>query len=169
MRLDALELARRLRAIRLLAVDVDGTLTDGRLWYGPDGETVKAFHVHDGLGLKRLLTHGLEVAVVTARNTSIVTRRMADLGISRCIQAANDKGASMRALQHELGLTPEQCAFVGDDLPDLSAFAASGLGFAVADAQSAVRDAAHWVTRTNGGCGAVREVCELLLVAQGLH
>jgi 3-deoxy-D-manno-octulosonate 8-phosphate phosphatase (KDO 8-P phosphatase) len=152
-----------MREIRLLGVDVDGTLTDGRLWYNVDGELVKSFHVHDGLGLKRLMAAGVQVAIVTARQSQIVTRRMRDLGIEFVIQGAEDKGRAMQDLQKCLGLEQQQLAFMGDDLPDLAGFAQCGLSIAVADAVAPVRASAHFVTERAGGQGAVREVCELIL------
>lgn len=156
----------RLAAIRLLGVDVDGVLTDGRLWYGADGEALKAFHVHDGLGLKRLLAAGVEVVIITARRSVMVDRRLDDLGISTRIQGCTNKGKALTELAQAAGLTREQVAFVGDDLPDLAAFAAAGVCIAVANAQPPVLAAAHWVTRASGGQGAVREICEALLAAR---
>lgn len=156
----------RLAAIRLLGVDVDGVLTDGRLWFGADGEQLKAFHVHDGLGLKRLQNSGVQVVVISARRSLIVDRRLDDLGIAGRVQGCTDKGAALRKAMHEHGLVTEQVAFVGDDLPDLAAFAVAGLNIAVANAVPPVRAAAHWVTSQSGGTGAVREICEALLAAR---
>jgi 3-deoxy-D-manno-octulosonate 8-phosphate phosphatase (KDO 8-P phosphatase) len=156
----------RLAEIQLLGVDVDGVLTDGRLWYGAEGELIKAFHVHDGLGLKRLQAAGVEVVVISARHSVMVDRRLDDLGIRTRIQACADKGAALAELMELRGLQRAQVAFVGDDLPDLLAYAVAGLRIAVANAQPAVRAAADWVTTRHGGAGAVREICELLIAAR---
>lgn len=156
----------RLARIRLLGVDVDGVLTDGRLWYGADGELIKAFHVHDGLGLKRLQAAGVEVVVISARRSAMVDRRLDDLGIRTRVQACSDKGAALTVLLAARGLTASQAAFVGDDLPDLLAYAVAGMRIAVANAQAPVRAAADWVTTRCGGDGAVREICEALLAAR---
>lgn len=158
--------ASRLAAIRLLGVDIDGVLTDGRLWYGVEGEQLKAFHVHDGLGLKLVQAAGIEVAIISARESVMVNRRLDDLGIPLRLQGSADKGAALRGLRAERGLTTDAVAFIGDDLPDLAAFAEAGLKIAVANAQAPVRTAADWVTALDGGQGAVREVCNALLAAR---
>lgn len=159
------ELLERAAGVRLACFDVDGVLTDGRLWYGADGESVKAFHVHDGLGLRMLIDAGIEVAIVTARCSAAVGARMADLGISRVHQGVPDKLQRVRTLAAELGCTLAAVAFTGDDLPDAAAMCAVGLAVAVANARPEIHDLAHWSTRARGGEGAVREVCELLLCA----
>ena len=156
----------RLAAIRLLGVDVDGVLTDGRLWYGAAGELIKAFHVHDGLGLKRLIAAGVEVVIISARRSDMVDRRLDDLGIHTRIQACTDKGAALTELMLGRQLEAAQVAFVGDDLPDLAAFAVAGLRIAVANAQAPALAAAHWITQASGGAGAVREICEALIAAR---
>lgn len=158
--------ATRLAAVRLLAVDVDGVLTDGRLYYGAAGEQLKVFHVHDGLGLKLVQAAGIEVAIISARDSAMVARRLDDLGILLRIQGAEDKGAALRALREERALTAAAVAFIGDDLPDLAAYAEAGLKIAVANAQPPVRAAADWITTQPGGAGAVREVCNALLAAR---
>jgi 3-deoxy-D-manno-octulosonate 8-phosphate phosphatase (KDO 8-P phosphatase) len=159
-------LARAAR-IRLAAFDVDGTLTDGRLWYGEDGRETKVFHVHDGLGLKRLQAHGIEVAIITARISHPVALRAEELDIRHVYQGQGDKRACLRELLEALNLTADQAAFVGDDLPDLPAMSVAGLSIAVANAHPWVAEQAHWQTRLQGGYGAAREVCDLLLLAQG--
>ena len=161
------DIRARASRVRLAVFDVDGVMTDGRLWYGEDGHELTAFHVHDGLGLKRLLANGIEVAVITARISRTVTERMADLGVAHVYQGQADKLACFRTLLGALGLTPEQSAYTGDDLPDLAVICEAGLGVAVADAHPWVRERARWRTRRGGGEGAVREVCDLLLGAQG--
>ncbi len=151
--------------MRLACFDVDGVLTDGRLWYGADGEALKAFHVHDGLGLRRLMGAGVQVAVVTARSSGIVSARMRDLGITRVHQGVDDKLACVSAIAQSLGLALRQVAFIGDDLPDRDAMRAVGFAIAVANAGSGIRDVAHWCSTASGGAGAVREICELLMAA----
>lgn len=161
---DILERAAR---VRLAVFDVDGVLTDGRLWYTADGHELKAFHAHDGLGLKRLLANGIEVAVITARVSHVVTERMAELGVAHVYQDQRDKRACLETLLHALELDTDQVAYAGDDLPDLAPMLKVGLSIAVANAHPWLRERAHWRTRLDGGCGAVREVCDLILAAQG--
>lgn len=158
---------QRAAAIRLLVLDVDGVLTDGRLHFGPDGEALKVFDVRDGLGVKLLREAGIEVAILSARSSPIVERRARELGIAQVIQGAADKGAAFAALAQSQQLAPEQCGYVGDDWPDLPALALAGFAATVADAAPEVRRVAHWVTTAPGGRGAVREVAEFLLRAQG--
>ena len=157
----------RAARIKLAVFDVDGVLTDGKLWFTADGHELKAFNAHDGLGLKRLLANGIEVAVITARLSHIVTERMAELGVAHVYQDQADKRACLDQLLHALRLDAEQVAYTGDDLPDLAAMQVAGLSIAVANAHPWVRERAHWRTRLAGGCGAVREVCDLILGAQG--
>lgn len=159
----------RVRAakIRLAAFDVDGTLTDGRLWYTEDGHELKVFHSHDGHGLKRLRAHGIEVAIITARVSRPVSLRAEELGIAHVYQGQSDKRACLNELQQALDLSPEQVAFVGDDLSDVPAMRISGLAVAVANAHPQVVSYTHWQTRHSGGDGAAREVCDLILAAQG--
>lgn len=149
--------------IRLLVLDVDGVLTDGRLYYGPRGEALKVFDVRDGLGIVRLLRAGLAVAVISGRRSPMVAVRCRELGIVHVYQGVADKLAVLKALCARLRLTLAACACVGDDLPDVPLLAATGLSFAVADAHRAARRAADRVTRAAGGRGAVREVCDILL------
>jgi 3-deoxy-D-manno-octulosonate 8-phosphate phosphatase (KDO 8-P phosphatase) len=159
-------LARAAR-IRLAAFDVDGTLTDGRLWYSESGHETKVFHVHDGLGLKRLQAHGIQVAIVSARISHPVALRAEELNIAHVYQGQNDKRECLRQMLEALNLQPEQAAFVGDDLPDLPAMGLAGLAIAVNNAHPWVAARAHWQTRLGGGMGAVREACDLILHAQG--
>ena len=161
------EVLARAAAIRLAAFDVDGTLTDGRLPFSAEGQDHKVFHVHDGLGLKQLQHHGIAVAIITARSSEAVSRRMAELGIHHVYQGARDKRACLHQLLNELDLQPEQAAFVGDDLPDLAPMRIAGLAIAVANAHPWLAAQAHWQTRLRGGEGAAREVSDLLLQAQG--
>jgi 3-deoxy-D-manno-octulosonate 8-phosphate phosphatase (KDO 8-P phosphatase) len=153
--------------IRLVVFDVDGVFTDGRLYYGIDGETLKVFHVHDGHGVKELLRRGVAVAVISGRDSPAVSRRMRDLGIPHVFQGSEDKLPVFERLLKKLGLTAGEVACVGDDLPDLPLLARAGLAVAVANAHAAVRQRAEFVTTARGGEGAVREVCDLILSVRG--
>lgn len=161
------DLAQRARAIRLLTCDVDGVLTDGRLWYADDGTEMKAFSSLDGVGLKMLASIGITIAWITGSNAPAVAHRARALGVRRLVLGVEDKLAPWEALRAELGLPPAACAHIGDDLPDLPIIVRCGLGLSVPHAPQAVRDRAHYVTRREGGAGAVREACELILAAQG--
>ena len=152
--------------IRLLVLDVDGVLTDGRLWFGPDGELVKAFHVRDGVGIKAVLGAGVEVAIISGRQSAAVERRAAELGLRHVRQGCDNKAEALRALTAELGVPPGAAACIGDDTPDLPMMALVALPIAVADAHPDVLAAARHVTRAAGGAGAVRELCDLLLDAR---
>lgn len=154
------------RAIRLLVLDVDGVLTDGRLYFGARGEALKAFHVRDGVGLKELQRAGLTVAVISGRRSRMVAARCRELGVRHVLQGAGDKLAALQQLCARLKLTPAACACVGDDLPDVPLMRAAALSFAVADAHHSARRAADVVTRLPGGRGAVREVCDHLLALE---
>ena len=157
----------RAARIRLAVFDVDGVLTDGKLWYTADVHELKAFNAQDGFGLKRLLANGIEVAVITARLSHIVAERMAELGVAHVYQDQADKRACLEQLLRALKLEPTQAAYTGDDLPDLAAMQCVGLAIAVANAHAWVRERAHWRTRAAGGDGAAREVSDLILAAQG--
>jgi len=155
------------RAIRLLLLDVDGVLTDGRLYYSNNGEELKAFHIQDGLGIKLLQRQGIEVGIITGRTSALLARRAAELGIQRVIQGREDKSCALDELLANTPLTLEQIAFMGDDLPDLPVMARVGLALTVADCSSTVAERAHWQARRGGGRGAVREAAEFILRAQG--
>lgn len=157
----------RAAKIGLLALDVDGTLTDGRLLYGADGQEWKAFNAQDGLGLKRLMANGVDVALITARSSHAVAFRAQELGIAHVYQGQADKYACLAQLRNGATLSQDQIAFAGDDLADLRAMAASGFAVAVANAHPWVLERAHWRTQHAGGRGAVRELCDLILLAQG--
>ena len=162
-------MARRstaLAAIRLLVLDVDGVLTDGRLRYGPEGELVKVFHVRDGYGIRSLAASGVQIAVISGRSSAAVARRCADLGIRELQQGVADKAAAFATLIARLGLAARDCACIGDDTLDVSMMRQVGLAIAVADAHGDARRAAHRRTRLVGGAGAVREVCDWLLAAR---
>jgi len=156
----------RARHIRLLVLDVDGVLTDGRLFFTASGEELKVFHVRDGAGIVAVQRAGVTVAIISGRNSAAVTRRAGELGIRHVYQGADDKGARFDQLLAELGVTAAETACVGDDTPDAPMLRRAGLAIAVADAHPALVAAAHWVTKSKGGRGAVREVCDLLLSAR---
>jgi 3-deoxy-D-manno-octulosonate 8-phosphate phosphatase (KDO 8-P phosphatase) len=158
------ELALRLR---LLVLDVDGVLTDGRLYYGNDGEELKAFSIRDGLGIKLLARAGFQVAIITGRRSHIVERRARELGIAHVVQGREDKGQALEELCRHLQIELSACAYMGDDLPDLGALRRCGCALTVADACAEAVAAAQWVSRARGGEGAVREACEALLRARG--
>lgn len=151
-----------MRGIRLLVLDVDGVLTDGRLWFDGRGERLKAFHVRDGYGIKLARAAGMEVAVISGRRSAAVAARCRELGITRIVQGADDKLAAFEALCRALGVPADRCACIGDDAPDVPLMRRVKLAFAPADAHPSARAAAHRITRLRGGEGAVREVCDLL-------
>lgn len=153
--------------IKLAIFDVDGVLTDGRLYFDPHGNEYKVFYVHDGLGFKLLKQSGVEVAIISSRNSSIVNLRMQNLGINHVYQGQEDKTKAFADLLVKLKLLPEQIAYVGDDLPDLPLIIRAGLGICVANAHALLKQHATWQTQAKGGKGAAREVCELIMEAQG--
>ncbi len=155
------------RAIRLVVFDVDGVLTNGNLILGENGDEYKVFHVHDGLGLVMLREAGLKIAVISARSTPVVATRMAALGIDYVYQGQSNKQTALTELMRKLEVSSDETAFVGDDLVDLAAMSQSGLSIAVANALPLVQERADWITAKNGGQGAAREVCEMILKAQG--
>ena len=155
--------------IRLVLLDVDGVLTDGRLLIGEDGTESKAFNIRDGHGIKMLQQTGIEVGIITGRTSSSVKHRAADLNVKHLYQGRNDKLSVLKELLTKLALQPTQAAFVGDDVVDLPAMLQVGLAVAVNDAHELVKEHAHWVTPSAGGHGAVREVCEMLMRAQGTY
>jgi 3-deoxy-D-manno-octulosonate 8-phosphate phosphatase (KDO 8-P phosphatase) len=153
--------------IKLLICDVDGVLSDGRIYMGNDGEELKTFHTHDGFGMKALMQVGIDVAVITGRSSQIVQRRMQALGVTHIYQGQGDKLPAFNDLLNKLGLTASETAYIGDDVIDLPVMHQALLGIAVANAHPIVLQQADWVTRTRGGEGAVREVCDLILQSQG--
>jgi len=159
-------LVERARRIRLLVLDVDGVLTDGRIYMGADGETLKVFHVRDGSGIVAAVRAGIAVAIISGRESAAVVRRAAELGIRHVRQGVHDKAAVLAELQRELGVAPAETACVGDDTPDLPMLRDAGLAVAVADAHPALAPRVHWTTSAAGGRGAVREVCDLLVTAR---
>lgn len=159
-------LVERANDVRLLVLDVDGVLTDGRLYFSARGEEMKSFHVRDGSGIVQVLRSGLQVAVISGRQSRAVERRMAELGVTWIRQGVHDKLAALRELLDILGLGPQAVACIGDDTADLSLFEVVRLAIAVADAHTSVKSQAHFITQASGGQGAVREVCDLILEAQ---
>lgn len=157
------ELQRRARGIRLLALDVDGVMTDGSVTYSSDGHELKTFNIKDGLGIKLVQQAGIRTAIITGRQSSCVERRARELGIADLVQGREDKLTALEALCQQQGLRLDECAYMGDDLPDLRAIRAAGLGLTVADAVAQVRTSADWCSDFPGGCGAVRQACEWLL------
>jgi 3-deoxy-D-manno-octulosonate 8-phosphate phosphatase (KDO 8-P phosphatase) len=160
------EVERRAVGVRLLLLDCDGVLTDGRITPVEGGEELKSFHTHDGHGLVMLHRAGLRTGIISGRTSRLVELRAADLGISFVRQGALNKIEVFESLLAEAGEEPSRVAYVGDDVVDIPLMRRCGLAIAVADATPDTRDAAHHVTRLPGGHGAVREVCELILKAQ---
>lgn len=160
MSADATQRAQR---VRVLAMDVDGTLTDGRIHIGNQGEIMKSFSVHDGFGLSLLRRSGIRLAIITGRESQIVRRRAAELQIDAVVQGAADKCEALIAVARDFGLTPDQAAFIGDDWPDIGAMRVAALAAAVVTAPPEVRAAAHWVGSARPGEGAVRQLCDWLL------
>ena len=152
--------------IKLLLLDVDGVLTDGKLYYGNSGEELKAFNIQDGLGIKLLQQAGIQVGIITGRVSALLQRRADELGISPVIQGREDKLTALRELLQGMNLGLNEIAFMGDDLPDLSVINIVGLGITVANASSTLTTEAAWQTRRSGGDGAVREAAEMILRAQ---
>lgn len=156
----------RAAAIRLAVFDVDGVMTDGKLYLSPDGGETKTMHIRDGLGLKRLAAAGVEIAVISGRPSLAVAARLSDLGVAEVHLDCADKAARLAELRDVRGLADQQIAVMGDDLPDLDIMTAAGLALTVADAVPEVRRAAHWISAAPGGHGAVREACDLLVAAR---
>jgi 3-deoxy-D-manno-octulosonate 8-phosphate phosphatase (KDO 8-P phosphatase) len=153
--------------IKLVIFDVDGVLTDGRLYFGDSGEEYKAFYAKDGLGMKMLMQSGVEVGIITARSAPLVAKRMENLGIQHFYQGQSDKVPAFEEMAHKLGLSHQQVAYVGDDLIDLPVMSRVGLSIAVSDAHPEVIQRAHWTTPQAGGLGGARNVCDLIMSAQG--
>lgn len=161
------DIMQRAAQIRLVIFDVDGVLTDGALFLGDDGQEYKAFHSRDGHGMVMLQRAGVMIGVITGRTSEVVRLRMASLGVEHVYQGRRDKLPAYRELRDNLGLSDQQIAFVGDDVMDLPILRRVGLAVAVQDAHPAVKQHAHWQTPARGGRGAGRDVCELIMEAQG--
>ena len=154
-----------LNKIRLVAFDVDGVFTDGRFYLSDEGIESKAFHTQDGYGVRRLLDSGIAVGVISGRSSPAVEKRMAELGVAHVILKCKDKVAAMNELAAALGLSISECAYVGDDLPDLPLLKHVGFSVAVANAVPALQERCDYVTKKSGGFGAVREICNLIVAA----
>lgn len=161
------DLQQRLQAVKAVLLDVDGVLTDGSIYYDHTGREMKRFHVADGLGIELLRHAGLRVAILSGRVSEAIARRAAELKIAETYQGVRDKKAQIEKLRQQWEMKAEELLYVGDDLNDLPAFEAVGVRVAVANAVQELKEQAHYVTRTPGGSGAVREVCEWLLKARG--
>lgn len=162
-------LLERASHIKALVLDVDGILSDGFLSFTNSGEEIKSFDIRDGLGMKLVQKAGLKVAVITGRSSNIVNNRMQSLGVDLVIQGREDKGIALREACESLQILPEDCAYMGDDWPDLAALQIAGLAVTVPNAHEEVRKRAHLITQAYGGRGAVRELCDLLLRANGSY
>lgn len=157
----------RLTTIKLVAFDVDGVFTDGRLYVSDDGTESKAFHTQDGFGIRQLIKADIAVAVISGRQSGAVEHRMTELGVPHIVQGCGDKVAALDEIVAALGITTAECAYVGDDVPDLPLLRHVGFSIAVANAVATLRDECDYTTSASGGFGAVREVCELMLSATG--
>ncbi len=156
----------RLAELRLVAFDIDGVFTDGRFYLSDDGIESKAFNTQDGFGIRRLIDAGFEVAVISGRRSAATGKRMEELGVKHVILGTRDKVAAFDELIAGLGIEASDCAYVGDDIPDLSLLDKVGYSIAVANAVEEVRDFCDYTTKAAGGYGAVREVCDLVLAAR---
>jgi 3-deoxy-D-manno-octulosonate 8-phosphate phosphatase (KDO 8-P phosphatase) len=161
------DIFERAARVRLVIFDVDGVLTDGSLYLGDDGQEYKAFHSRDGHGMAMLQESGVTVGIITGRSSQVVKLRMESLGVRQVYQGQRDKRAAYEQLKRDLGVGDDEVAFVGDDVVDLPVMSRVGLAIAVQDAHPAVKQHAHWQTPSAGGRGAARDVCELLMEAQG--
>jgi 3-deoxy-D-manno-octulosonate 8-phosphate phosphatase (KDO 8-P phosphatase) len=161
--------ATALDKIELLVLDVDGVLTDGRLYFGARGESMKVFHARDGHGIRLLLGSGVEVAAISGRRAAAVTARMKELQVRHVVQGCSDKVEALLSICRRLRILPRQCACLVDDTVDLPLMSAVGFAGAVADAHPVALSAAHWVSGADGGRGAVRELCDAILRARARH
>jgi 3-deoxy-D-manno-octulosonate 8-phosphate phosphatase (KDO 8-P phosphatase) len=161
------DILERTKEIKLVIFDVDGVLTDGSIIIGDDGEEYKAFHSRDGHGMRLLQYTGVEIGIITGRTSKVVEYRMNSLGINHLYQGQKVKLPAFEDMIDRLGIKPAQCAYVGDDWVDLAVMKRVGLAIAVQDADAIVKKHAHWITPANGGKGAAREVCELIMEGQG--
>jgi 3-deoxy-D-manno-octulosonate 8-phosphate phosphatase (KDO 8-P phosphatase) len=161
------EVLARAAAIKLVIFDVDGVLTDGGLYFSDDGQEYKVFHSRDGHGMKMLKYTGIEIGIITGRTSQVVNHRMQNLGITHVYQGQQIKLPAYEQLREKLGLHAHESAYVGDDVVDLAIMRRVGLAIAVQDAHPLVKQHAHWITPHPGGRGAARDVCELIMEAQG--
>ena len=159
------DLLTKAKHIKLVALDVDGIMSDGKIYFSAKGDELKGFNILDGLGLKQIMAAGITVAVITGRSSPLTEKRMQDLGISHLMQGREDKKIALQELASTLDIPPEAIAYMGDDLPDLPAIRYAGLGVTVPNGYWLVQEHADYCTQVNGGNGAVRELCDLLLTA----
>lgn len=164
---DLAQAAQKAKAIKLLVLDIDGVMTDGRLYFSAEGEVLKVFNILDGQGIKLLRSSGVEIAIISGRRSEALAKRASDLGIVHLYQGREDKINALDELLSELQLDYQQVAHLGDDLPDLPVIRRVGLGMAVANAYELVKQQADWCTKARGGEGAVREACDFIMKAQG--
>ncbi|MBV6273327.1 HAD hydrolase family protein [Alcaligenaceae bacterium CGII-47] len=157
----------RARAVKMMVFDVDGVLTDGSLWYGEHGESLKRFNALDGHGLRLMREQGIRVAWVTGRESTITARRAAELGVAPIMQGVRDKAQALETLAQGAGLTLSELGYMGDDNIDLAALQRVAFAASVPNAPFYISQVAHWVSTREGGAGAVRECCDLILAAQG--
>lgn len=163
------ELTQRCRDLQLLLLDVDGVLSDGRLYYNDQGQELKSFNTLDGHGIKMLQSSGVKVGIITGRKSHIVSQRAANLGIDLLIQGREDKFLAMQELLQDFRCDAEHIAFMGDDWPDLLVMTKVALALSVPNAHPEVKARAHWVSSCNGGQGAVREACDMIMKAQNTY
>ncbi|MEC9375851.1 MAG: HAD-IIIA family hydrolase [Pseudomonadota bacterium] len=163
---DSRKLTQVASGIRMLALDVDGVLTDGRLHFDSKGKESKIFHAHDGYGIRSIIKLGLQIALISGRESNAVRKRAGELGIEKVFQGVSRKDLILQRLINECGYEWKEVAYVGDDIPDAECLTLAGLGVAVADAHADIKLLANWQTTKGGGRGAVREVCDLLFDAQ---
>jgi len=156
----------KMKQIRLFVCDIDGVFSDGRIYLGNNGEELKAFHTKDGYGIKALGASGVDVAVITGRQSNIVQNRMTALNVKHIVQGQEDKLPALKAIMTELNLTTEQVAYIGDDMPDFACMDYVGFSIAVNDAHPAILTKADYITTIRGGFGAVREVCDIIMQCQ---
>ncbi len=156
----------KLAQLRLVAFDVDGVFTDGRFYLSDDGKETKAFHTQDGYGIRQLLLSGIAVAVISGRHSPAVEKRMGELGVEHVVLGCKDKVAALSELANTLNIDLTDCAYVGDDFPDLALLETVGLSISVANGVAAVQERCDYITRKPGGFGAVREVCDLVVAAK---
>ena len=161
------DILQKAAQIRLVVFDVDGVLTDGSLFIGDDGQEYKAFNSRDGHGMKMLQASGVTIGIITGRSSQVVSHRMSSLGIRHVYQGQHDKLPAFMELIGKLGLQAEQVAYVGDDVVDLPILTRVGLAIAVQDAHNLVKQHSHWITPNPGGRAAARDVCEMIMQAQG--
>jgi 3-deoxy-D-manno-octulosonate 8-phosphate phosphatase (KDO 8-P phosphatase) len=165
----SLTILEKAKKIKLLLLDVDGVLTDGRIFIGPQGEALKAFHVHDGQGITLLHNVGIKVGLITKRQSEIVTRRAGELKIEYVYQGQQNKVDALKEILHDCQLSPEQVAYMGDDIPDLPVLRQVGLSTSVANGIDYIKERVDWISSKKGGKGAVRELCDLILTSQGKY